>query len=373
MNFTTTKSNLLHAVQTVYRTSQAKATLPILGSILFKLQAEELTATSTDLELTLQCKTGVEAVREGAVCLPARQIMDVTRCLPDTVIRMESEETTSSVKILYDDSQINLKGYPPDQFPALPEVAEQSSFAVAQGLLKEMIRQTIYAVSQDKTRPLFTGVLFEHGEKFRLVATDTHRLALREAESAAAADQEDAQKPENVIVPGSALVELVRIMRGEEETVQVKTSKSHISFHMKDTLLVSRLITGQFPAYRQIIPNHFSARLTMNTQDLNNALNRAALLINEEAPVLRFNLEEGQSLISVNTLSGWIKETLKASYQGEPMEIFFNARYLLETLRVIPGEEVTLNFTSPLSAAVIQPAGKDDYLALLLPARPKNE
>ncbi len=367
VNFTTTKSNLLHAVQTVYRSSQAKASLPILGSILFKAQAGELSTTSTDIDLTLQCKVNVEVIQEGAICLPARQIMDIVRCLPDAVIQLENDETTNSVKILYNDSQINIKGYPPDQFPALPEVTEQISFELAQGLLKEMIRQTIYAVSTDRTRPLFTGVLFENeDQKFRLVATDTHRLALRETEV-------DAERFSNVIVPGGALSELVRIMRGEDEPVQVKISKSHISFAMQGALLISRLIAGQFPAYRQIIPHNFSARLTMNTLELSNALARAALLIEEEIPILRFNLEEGQSLISVSTPSGWIKENLKANYTGDPMEIFFNARYLMETLRPIPTEEVTINFTSPLSAAIIQPTGKDEYLALLLPARPKSD
>ncbi|MCL6447975.1 MAG: DNA polymerase III subunit beta [Armatimonadetes bacterium] len=363
----TTKSNLLHAVQTVYRSSQAKTSLPILGSILFRVQAGELSTTSTDIDLTLQCKVSVEAVQEGAICLPARQIMDIVRSLPDAAVQLESDETTNSVKILYNDSQMNIKGYPPDQFPALPEVIEQISFELAQGLLKEMIRQTIYAVSTDRTRPLFTGVLFENeDQRFRLVATDTHRLALRETGV-------DADRFGNVIVPGGALSELVRIMRGEDEPVQIKISKSHISFAIQDALLISRLIAGQFPAYRQIIPHNFSARLTMNALELSNALARAALLIEEEIPILRFNLEEGRSLISVNTPSGWIKENLKADYTGDPMEIYFNARYLMETLRPIPTEEVTINFTSPLSAAIIQPAGKDDYLALLLPARPKSD
>lgn len=366
MNFTTTKSNLLHVVQTVYRSSQAKATLPILGGILFKSQDGELTAASTDIDLTLQCRVPVEIIREGVICLPARQIMDIVRCLPDTVIQIENDEETNSVKILYDDSQINLKGYPPDQFPALPELSGQASFQLTQGLLKEMIRQTIYAVSTDKTRPLFTGVLFEnYNQKLRLVATDTHRLALRETEI-------ESGQFNNVIVPGNALSELTRIIRNEEEPVEVTISKNHISFALKDALLISRLIAGQFPAYNQIIPNSFTARLVMNTVELSNALARAALLIDEEMPVLRFNLDAAQSLISLHTSSGWIKERLKANYQGEAMEIYFNARYLIETLRVIPSEEVAVNFTSPLSAAIIQPAGREDCLALLLPARPKN-
>ncbi len=367
MDFTITRSNLFFAVQTVYRPAQAKAALPILGGILFKVQEGVLTTTSTDIDLTIQCRVPVSADQDGVACLPARQIMDIVRCLPDTVIRLEGAAETNSVKILYDDSQINIKGYPPEQFPAPPEVSEQATFQLTQGLLKDMVKQTIYAASTDKTRPLFTGVLFENQERrLRLVATDTHRLALRETEI-------ESEPFNNVIVPGNALSELVRIMRKEDEPAQVRISKNHITFAMEEALLISRLIAGHFPAYNQIIPKNFSARLVMNTVELISALARASLLIDEEIPVVRFSFQPEQSFIYLNTTSGWIKEVLKTTYEGEALEIFFNARYLIESLRVIPTEEVVIKFTGPLSAAIIQPLGRDDHLSLLLPARPKND
>lgn len=367
MNFTVTKSNLLQAVQTVYRSSQAKASLPALGSILFRAEGESLTVTSTDIDLTVQCRTPVNVITNGEICLPARQIVDIVRCLPDTAVQMESDPETSSVKILYDNSEINIKGYPAENFPSLPEITDCSTLQLTQGTLKEMIRQTIYAVSQDKTRPLFTGVLFEkNGRNLRLVATDTHRLALREAEA-------EAEEFSSVIVPGSSLNELTRVMKQEEEKVSIKIGRTHISFATAESLLVSRLITGQFPMYSQIIPTTFSSSLVMSTEELSSALARASLLIDDDPPILRFNLAREDSFVFLSTDSGWIREKLRASYEGEAMEIFFNARYLIETLRVIPTEEVTVSFTSPLSAAIIKPAGREDCLALLLPARPKNE
>ena len=385
MDFTTTRSNLLHVIQTVYRVSSLKATLPILGCILFKVSEDNLTATSTDIDLTIQCIIPVNVLKTGAACLPARQITDIARCLPDTVLRIENNAEINSTKISYDDSQLNIKGYPPEQFPALPEVTEYISLAVTQGVFKEMIKQTVYAVSADKARPLFTGVLFEkQDQKLRLVATDTHRLAYREtlveddlpaspARFAVGGQQAGAGQAYNIIVPGSALAELNRIMRDPEEKVTIKISKNHAFFTTKDTLLISRLIAGQFPAYRQIIPVNFSSCLVGNTEELTSAVARASLLIDEEMPVLRLNLSPAESLISVSTSSGWIKEKLRVNYQGEEMEIFFNARYLIDVLRVIPTEETTINFTGPLSAVIIQPIGGDDYLSLLLPARPKSD
>jgi DNA polymerase-3 subunit beta len=230
-----------------------------------------------------------------------------------------------------------------------------------------MIKQTIYTVSTDKTRLLFTGVLFEADDnKIRLVATDTHRLALRETAI-------ETGKFESVVVPGNALIELNRIMRNDEEPVQVKIGKTYIVFEMEDSLVISRLLAGRFPSYRQIIPEHFTSSLRANTNDLSEALARAALLLDNEYPILYFTLNEKESIIALNTDSGWIKEKLKANYQGDSMEIYFNARYLIESLRVLPTEEVDISFTGPLSAAIIRPHDRDDYLSLLLPARPKND
>jgi len=367
LKFTTTKSNLLHIVQTVYRPVQTKVTLPILGTILFKAENGYLSATSTDMDLTLQCKIPLSITQEGMACLPARQITDIIRRLPDTSIQIEHDPRVNIVKILYEDSFLNIRCFSPDQFPAFPKVAEDSFFKIPQGVLKDMIKQTIYTVSNDKTRLIFTGVLFEAmDQKIRLVATDTHRLSWRETTI-------ETKQFENVVAPGNALIELNRIMRNNEEPVQVKIGKTHIIFEMEDSLVISKLLAGRFPSYRQIIPDKFTANLTANTSDLSEALSRAALLLDEDFPILHFTLDEKESIIALNTTSGLIKEKLKAIYQGESMEILFNARYLIESLRVLPTEEVIINFTGPLSAAIIKPSGRDDYLSLLLPARPKND
>lgn len=360
MKITSSKENLLHVIQAVHRTS--KSPVPILNTIKLEVKDGKLAATMTDIDLTLISGTTVTIDEEGEVCLPARQLVDIVRALPDTEIEIVAKD--DSAMIIYNDSRISIKGYPVDQFPILPEMKESYSFQMSQGLLKEIVKQTAYAVSSDNTRPVLTGVWFDVSDnKLKFAATDAHRLALRETGIEV--------QGKNAIVPARALNELSKIMRGDVETVKI-TIGDHAMFATRDGVLITRLIAGHFPNYRQIIPGKFSASVTGKTNELIEAVARAFVLIDEESPVLEFSFDE-ESVVTVNTQTGSLKERLKVKYQGEPMKIYFNAKYLMDVLRAMPSDEMVLNLTNPLGAAVVKPAGKDDYLSLLLPARPKNE
>jgi len=368
MDFTITRSNLLYVIQTVHRTGQAKVTMPILSGILFRAKDNKLVATSTDIDLTTQCKMPASITEEGTFCLPARQIADIVRHLPDTVIRIEGSQEKSSVRIIYGDSEVNINGFSPGQFPDFPVSGGQPSLLVPKNIFKDMVRQTIFAVSTDRTRPLFTGVLFEvQDQKLRLVATDTHRLALTEI------TLDLAPPPKSIVVPGSALNELIRIIRVDEESVAIEIGENHIFFTTEDMQVTSRLIAGQFPSYAQVVPDKFTSRLRADAKEMYDAVGRAALLTQEEVPVIRFSLNMEQCTIFLSTAAGWIRERLNATYEGEPLEVFFNARYLMDCLRAIPTEEVVIEYTGSLSAAVIRPWERDDHFSLLLPARPRSE
>jgi len=368
MNFTINKSNLLYVIQTVHRTGQAKITMPILGGILFKAINNTLAAISTDIDLTTQCKMPASIIEEGTFCLPARQMADIVRHLPDTVIQIEGSQEKSSVRIAYGDSEVNINGFPPGQFPDFPVPGGQPSLLVPKNIFKDMVRQTIFAVSTDRTRPLFTGVLFEVADqKLRLVATDTHRLALTEITLGSA------PPPKSIVVPGSALNELIRIIRVDEESVAIEISENHIFFITEDTIIASRLIAGQFPLYTQVVPDKFISRLRADVKEIYDAIGRAALLTQEEIPVIRFSLSMEQCTIFLSGFAGWIREKLNATYEGEPLEVFFNARYLMDCLRVIPTEEVVIEYTGSLGAAIIRSWERDDHFSLLLPARPRSE
>jgi DNA polymerase-3 subunit beta len=342
--------------------------MPILGGMLIKTEKGFVTATLTDLDITTQCRVPASVVENDLICLPARQISDIVRHLTDEVISIETLPENNCAKILYGESEINIYGLPPEQFPEIPAPGGQQFFQVKKKTFKEMIRQTIFAVSTDRTRPLFTGVFFEiSNQKLRLVATDTHRLALTET------SLEVSTPASNIIVPSSALNELNRILQSDEENMLIEIGLSHVFFSTEDTVLSTRLIAGQFPLYNQIIPTKYVSQLQAGVRETYDAVRRAALLPLEEIPVIHFSLSTQQCILFLNTSAGWIREKINANYQGEPLEVFFNARYLMDCLHIIPTEDFSIDFTGPLSAAVIRPSEKDNFLSLLLPARPREE
>ena len=368
MKITINRSDLLHAIQTVYRTSPAKITMPILGGMLIKAEEDFITATLTDIDLTTQCRVPANVMENDLICLPARQISDIIRHLTDDVISIETLPEKDCARILYGESEINIYGLPPEQFPEIPLPSGENSLKTPKKIFKDMIRQAIFAVSTDRTRPLFTGVLFEiSDQKLRLVATDTHRLALTETRL------EVSTPALNVIVPGSALSELNRILQAEEENMVIEIGQNHVFFSTEDTILSSRLIAGQFPLYNQIIPAKYISRLQAGVRETYDAVRRAALLPQEEVPVIHFSLSKQQCILFLNTSAGWIREKISADYQGEPLEVFFNARYLMDCLHVVPTDDFSIDFTGSLSAAVIRPLERDNFLSLLLPARPREE
>ena len=363
MKITATKANLLHVLQTSAHKG-GKNVIPILGGVLLEAQGEHLTATTTNLDVTIRSRVPVTVIEEGALCLPSRQMADFIKVIPDIEIKIESEG--DAAKIFYDDSQVTFNGYSPEQFPAVPEVSERTfqAFQVPAKLLKETIAQTAYAALKDQARPTFTGVLFDCNEKLKFVATDTHRLALRKTDIETLAT--------DVIVPAEALSEVAKIIRnGNIEIIKIGIDNNHIMFEAGDTVLISRLIAGQFPNYQQVIPTEFTSVLTAKTNELIETITRASLLL-DDVSVVQITMDNDVTA-SADTPAGWIKEKVNGSYQGKPMRICFNTRYMLDALRAITDETTVINFTGPLSAAVIKPASGDNYLGLLLPTRSMEE
>jgi len=355
MKITAARADLIRAVQNVHK---GKSIIPILGGMLLEARGGNLTVTTTNLEVSIRCSVPLSVVEEGALCLPSRQLVDIIKAIPDDEVRIQSEG--DAAKILYNNSQISLNGFSPEQFPEMPEVSGQARIVIPAKLLLEAVNQTVYATLKDMTRPIFTGVLFDCDKNLKLVATDAHRLALWESHIQTQAT--------NVIVPAEALSEVAKIARNTEEVI-IGIDNNYIKFEMGNTILFSKLIGGQYPNYQQVIPREFISVLTVKTAEFAGAVTRASLLLEDISAVVQITLNSIVTL-SVDTPAGWIREKINASYQGDPIDIYFNAHYLIDALRAINSGEVSINFTSPLSAAVIKPASGDDkYLSLLLPAR----
>lgn len=368
MRFTTTKSNLVYAIQTVQRAISPRSPMPVLSGILFHAAADQLTATATDLDLTIECMVPVTVEEPGALVLPARFIGELARRLPDVPIEFKTSSRATTATINYGQSQSSIHGFSPEQFPDIPRAPEKPLLQIGAELLKDALRQVIFASSTDETRPIFTGVLFEvQNDGLTLVATDTHRLAWRKVPLTA-------EEPINVIVPGKTFNELIKIAGGgEENIISVSLAENRIFFAGPGILISSRMIAGSFPPYRQVIPEEFCTVVHAVTRELLEATERASLLINEGVPVVHFNLRQEACILSVHTETGWIREELNMQMEGEAMEISFNHRYLSDALRAVNSEKVIINLTGPLSAAVIRCPENEHYLSLLLPARPSRE
>ena len=364
----TTKENLLYGIQTVQKAISTKNTIPILSGILLKAKDNRLFFSATDLEIGIQCSVPVQTLSEGEVVLPARYFSELVRKLPETKITLEYIPENIEVKINYGDAEVNLKGWPGEEFPVIPKLEGDYSFEIQPILLKNMIKQTIFAVSIDDTRPIFTGALFHIEEDIlNLVTTDTHRLAWRKAKINLLNEN---KYDLNLIIPSKTLNELARIIK-EDEPILVKGDQNQISFQTNETRIISRLIEGKFPNYKQVIPNNYNGLIRVKTKTLQSTLERASLFVNEKdgTSIVKLVIKDQTLNISSKSDVGKVDENIPIFFEGQEIEISFNAKYLLDVLKIIEEEDLIINLTGSLSPAILQTANHDNFIYLILPLR----
>lgn len=361
-----TKDALLTGVNTVQKAVSNKNTLPILQSI--SLQAEEgkVIFTATDLEIGIQCEVPAETETNGTVILPARLFSEIVRKLPDTTISLETID--DSINLKYFNSEIFLKGYDPEEFPLLPDLMDPLSFTLQTSIFKTMIRETVFACASEENRPVFNGLLLEiEGQAIRLVATDTHRLAFRLAEI---------NNPENLkfsgIIPAKTMSEIYRLLKEEDEELFIRFNTAQVSFHFGSVHLLSRLIEGQFPNYKQVIPQSCETKVYLSVRDFLEAVERASLLARDSslgASIVRLAISEKTLRIDHSTDIGKISEQLFIEKDGKDVIISFNAKFILDVLKVIGNDEILFELSGPQSPGVIRSINDKNYLYLLLPVR----
>lgn len=367
MKISATKDNLSYGVQVVQRAVSAKNPMPILSGILLKTMNGHLFFTATDLEMGIECSVPVSIQEDGGVVLPARYFGDIVRRLPDVKISLDVNRENNSTLIKYGQSEFNLLALSPEDFPLLPTIDSDSSLTIKQELFKNMIKQVGFATSADDNRPIFTGILMEiENQEIRLVATDTHRLAFRSGNIETGTSEIE----KSVIIPGKTLTELNRIMTGETEDLKIAFGENQVVFEMPGIRLVSRLIEGQFPNYKQVIPQGCKTKIKIKNKEILEAAERASLLAKEGANVIRLNITDGNMIISSNSPDiGKIEEQLAVVMEGEETQIAFNSKYLIDVLKVIDSEEILLELTGSLSPGIIKPVGGENYIYLILPIR----
>jgi DNA polymerase-3 subunit beta len=364
MKLTVTRKELYEGLQIVGRAVSTQTTLPVLKNVLIQPGDGVIKLSATDLELGVEVLVPASVTEGGSLTVPAKTFSEIIAALPEADVSLAADDHENLV-ICCRRSEYRIHGLTAEDFPSLPEVGGSVSLQVPQAQMKEMIRQTAIAASDDDTRPILTGICaMLQGGKLRLIATDTHRLAVRTAP----VGEEAAET--TVIIPARAMNELLRVL-GEDPDAKlaVRIDTNQILFKTERVTLVSRLIEGQFPRYERVIPSGHTRRLTIPREDFQSSLRRARIVARDAAAKDRVVLEaEGESLtITAEGDGGKAHEDFEIAREGDPISIAFNVTYLLEVLGVLDCEGVYLELTEPLAPAVLRPVDGDDYLMVVMP------
>ena len=358
--------NLSKHINIAQRGISARTTLQILDGILLEAKNNKLKLTSTDLEVSIETYLDCEIEREGSIVINSKLFGDIVKKLPNTDIYIDVNENNVNIKC--ENSEFNIVGGSPAEYPDLPILLEQNSFEIQKDLFKNAIRQTVFSTIQDETRPYLSGVLFEIADgKISFVALDGYRLSLKQLPI-------DTRENIKIIVPGRILAEINKILDESEDNINIGVAPGHVMFNMGDTVVYSRLLDGQFLNYREIIRTDHKTTIKMNKRELQNSLERASLLAKEEkANLVKFTIGEGEMLINSNSEIGNVNERIATDIEGEELSIAFNSRYILEGIKIIDSEDIELNFMGSLNPCIIKPLEDKNYTYLVLPVRLAQE
>lgn len=358
-----TKKNLNKGLQVTSRIISSGNTLPILNNILFKTDQGRLKLSSTNLEIAINTWVGGKIEEEGEITVPARLVNDYVNNLLTEKVTIASKNQT--LQIESDKAQTNIKGLSPEEFPLIPKIADSVYARADGGELRHAISEVVFAAAFSETQPEISGILFSFEDKvLTLAATDRYRLA--EGKTALT---EAVAMPKQVIVPARAVLELNRAL--ESGVVEIFLSDGQICFKTQDTELVSRLIEGQYPDYKQIIPKSFTTEIEVEREIFLQSLRAASVLAGESNNVELVINPQGKNMIikSQSAHSGDSEVRVDGKVSGEKNSIIFNFRYLLECLNNLEDEKVILKVISPSSPAEIAPAGRESYLYIVMPIK----
>jgi DNA polymerase-3 subunit beta len=362
VKITVSKDELVQALGVVSRAVSTRTSVQILSGILLEAAGNELRVAATDMELSLRATIGAQVDGDGSIVLPGKTLVDIARLLPADDVSIEHKPTESVVHLTAGSASYTLHTYNPEDFPRLPDVHAVQTFAVDREALLETIQRVARASSRDESRPVLTGILVQFaGGKLTMAATDSYRLAVKETEL-------DGSAPElEAIVPGRALQELARIASAGD-TVDVGVHENQVVFGTEGMWLTTRRIDGQFPNYRQLLPEQFEHELTLPRGELLEVVRRAAVMIQRATP-LQLRFAEGELTVIARTHEvGESKESMPAPFNGDTLEIGFNADFLRDGLESVDGDDIRLKLISPLRPAVLQGDG-DEFTYLVMPIR----
>ncbi len=365
MKISCKKQNLVNGLNTIQKVISSKTTLPILSGILFETFNNEIKLTGNDLTTAIETSVEANIINEGSVVIPSRIFGDIIRKLPGEIVNIEVNEN-NNVYICSESSEFNIKGESSKEYPELPEEKDSIQFKIPCDLLKNMIEQTIFAISQNDSKPILMGSLFKIKDKvLTIVSIDGYRLAIRTANI-------DSNLDNSLVIPGKALSEVNRIFSSysEQEKAKISFTNKHAIIVVDNVRIITRLLEGEFIKYENIKPTDFKTEVIVNRKNFLDALERAQLMSNEgKNNSIKIEIKDELMCIRSNTEKGNIKEDVNITLNGEDLEIGFNPKYLIDGIKVIDSDMIKINLSSPISPCLITPEDYDSYTYIVTPVR----
>ncbi len=365
------KENIIKALNSVTKAVASKPNNPILEGILIQTNNKEVKLTTYDLEIGIEYVINCEVKEEGAIVINATMFSEIIRKLPNTEITIYVNENNLLV-IECEGSLYKLATMNPSEFPELPQINVENSIQIEQHTLKEMIRRTIFAVSTEENRPIFTGCLFEiTNNKLNVVAVDGFRLAWKSKYLQSKVNDFKA------VIPGRTLNEINKILVDSFDIIQIGVSKNQALFEMENCKIVTRLLDGEFLNYYSVIPETWETRIRVNRANLLNCFERISLISSsnmerEKKYPVKVSIDIGKVIISCTNQTGDAKEEMIVSTEGKNLEVGFNPKYFLDACRCIDDEEIFVDFGTSISPCIIRPVDEGDYVYMILPIRMKE-
>lgn len=376
MRFIIQRDKLMTSIQDVMKAISARAAIPILTGMKIEVNQQGITLTGSDSDISIESYTPaeedgmvyVEEIETGSIVIQARYFPDIIRKLPEKTVEIYTD-SNFNVTIRSGNAEFNLNGQDADEYPQLPKLQVENSFEIDTTVLKGLIHQTVFAISTMETRPILTGVKISlKDSNLNFTATDSHRLASKEIFLEGVN-----LELSNIVIPGKSLNELYKILNDTEDTIEVSATNNLILFRTKHLYFLSRLLDGNYPETSRLIPDEGQTILHAKTRDLIQTIDRASLLAKEEQNnVVKLTTKENQ-VIEITSNSpevGQVAEEISIQdIKGEELKISFSAKYMLDALRAIENEEVTIDFTGAMRPFVIRPTNEEKIIQLITPVR----
>ena len=362
MKIICSKSNLLKGVSIVSKAVPSKTTMPILECILIDASADIIKLTANDMELGIETIVEGDIIKKGIIAIDAKIFSEIVRKLPDNEVTIEVDDNLQTT-ITCEKAKFNISSKSGSDFSYLPYIEKTDSLKLSQFTLKEIIRQTIFSISDNDNNKLMTGELFQmEGNTLKVVSLDGHRISIRKTEL------KSFVQPRKVIVPGKTLIEVSKILSGEiESEVEISFTNNHIVFEFDNTVVVSRLIEGEYFKIDQMLSSDYETKVRINKKELLNCIDRATLLVKEgdKKPII-IDIKDSVMQLKMKSQIGTMDEEIFITKEGKDLLIGFNPKFLIDALRVIDDEEVTLYLMNPKAPCFIRD-DKESYVYLILP------